>query len=742
MNIGKTWKQRDRMKRMDVNDLNQIYQDSEEIDKEQFSEMRSNVLLVAGEHYTKNVNKHFARLRETNRLTEHQKLRLTKNHIYRIVKTYVNGILDKVPGVQVVPKNETEMQDRKAAELNDAVWTDIKERHNMKEKIRKWANEFVEIGECAVKVFWDPNKGDFIGYDQAVDEKTGEPLYLDETGSETIQPGAFDEFGQMVMQFEPAPDEESPVFSGQLCYETIHAFNLLRSPASETMEDSPYLINRKMVDKRDLMKMYSDDPEKQKMLKESSTKGDFLVFDSNKAGYDRTKNQILIKEIYYKPCLRYPNGYFYIWNENGILEEGELPYGIFPIKWCGFDEYATTPRARSVVKVARPYQAEINRAASQMATHQITLGDDKVIYQSGSKLSPGALLPGVRGIAYQGTQPTILPGRTGDQYLAYINTQIDEMYQAVFLDKVAQKEEHNLDPYSLLFRTMSQQSVYKQYVQKFEKFVVDIAELSLQLARHYLPEDAIIGAVGKNEVINISEFRNTKPFEYQVNVEPMSDSIDTMLGKQMTFTHMLQYVGKNLTKEDIGKIMKNMPFVNNEEMFGDMTINYENVTNDMLALERGEPVQVGPLDDNEYYIQKLDHRMKQADFKLLAPQIQQQYQMFKQQHLQEMARKAEEIKRAQSEYIPTGGAMITCQMRVKDPDGEGTKQVRIPYQAMDWLIKQLESQGMGLEKLENMSEGSQAELSQMVQDSLRLQEGQNQPMNAPMPDPAYGQQLQ
>lgn len=704
------------MKRKDVNDLNEIYTNSESVDKEIFSEMRSNVLLVAGEHYTKNVNKHFARLRETNRLTEHQKLRLTKNHIYRIVKTYTNGILDKVPGVQVVPKNEMEMQDRKSAELNDAVWTDIKERHNVRSKLRRYAEEFVGVGEIAVKIIWDPNKGDLVGYEQLKSDK-GAPLYKDMMGEATEEPGLFDEFGQMVQEFEALPDEDRPVFSGDFAFETIHGFNLLRDAAAESMSDSPYYINRKMVVKKELEKVYQDDPKKMKSL-EVSSKGDFLVFDANKAGYERTKTQVLVKEIYYKPCLLYPNGYFYIWTEGGILEEGELPFGIFPIVWCGFDEYATTPRARSIVKVARPYQAEINRAASQMATHQITLGDDKVIYQAGTKLAPGALLPGVRGISVSGKEPTILPGRTGEQYLGYINNQIDEMYKAVMLDRAAQSEEHNLDPYSLLFRSMSQQAVYKPYVEKFERFVVDIAELVLTLAKSYLPDNALIAAVGKNEAINIAEFKSTEKLEYQINVEPMSDSIDTMLGKQLTFTHLLQYVGKNLNKEDIGRMMKNMPFVNNEEMFGDMTLNYQNVQNDMLALERGEMVQASPGDDNEYYIKKLDNRMKQSDFRLLAPMIQQNYMMFKQQHMEEAARKAAEIRAAQNEYIPTGGALMTVQMHMPDPDGEGTKQVRLPYQALQWLIQQLESQGMSLDDLENMDKGTQAELSRMLMQQM------------------------
>jgi hypothetical protein len=88
----------------------------------------------------------------------------------------------------------------------------------------------------------------------------------------------------------------------------------------------------------------------------------------------------MIKEYYFKPSSVYgPNGYFYITTEHGILFEGEIPFGVYPISYRGFKKIQTSARARSVVKVLRPYQYEINRAASKMVEHQLVHGDDKVI---------------------------------------------------------------------------------------------------------------------------------------------------------------------------------------------------------------------------------------------------------------------------------------------------------------------------------------------------------------------------
>lgn len=686
------------MKRLEIEKLNQLYRDAENIDKEIFAEYRSNLLLVAGEHYTKNSNKYFARLRETNRLSETQKLRLTKNHVHKIVRHYENAILSKAPGITVLPANPMEMQDKKEAELNKSVWEYGKKHYRLQEKIRRWAGDFTGVGEVATKIFWDPTAGEFLGYRPK--------MMMTPDGTEVEE---MNEDGSMV------PDDSMPVFSGDFVFESIPAFNLIRDPSCKEMDDARWLGLRKMVPADDLKKMYAEEPEKLKYITGSRDKT-YIVFDSNQANYQKAEKEVLVKEIYFKPCMEYPEGYFYIFTDEGILEEGPLPFGIFPICWSAFDLYSTSPRGRSIVKVARPYQAEINRASSQLASHQITVGDDKILYQSGTRLARGALLPGVRGISYQGATPTILPGRDGSQFFGYIQNQISEMYQACMLEEINSQEQHNLDPYTLLFRSMSQQTKFRKYTERFERFLIDVAEKYLEMAKFYLPDDRVIAAVGKNEIVNLAEFRETTPLKFEISVEGKTDSADTVLGKQLTFNHLLQYVGKDLDKEDIGRLIKNMPFVNNEDSFSHLTVDHDNVENDMLALERGEQPFVSKNANNELYVKMFEHRMKQPDFRYLDPMIQQMYSQFLTMHQQEIARKQEEIMRAKNEFIPIGGAMIATDMYIenKEDPSKAPKRARIPYQALDWLVKQLDVQGANQVQLEQMSQSNLAEIANQI----------------------------
>ncbi len=94
---------------MDISELNSLYVQGETVDNELAAEQRSNLLLVAGHHYSKRRTSRFwNQLRESENITRTQKIRLTKNHIQKITKTIINGILSYGPDVSIGPHNNSE----------------------------------------------------------------------------------------------------------------------------------------------------------------------------------------------------------------------------------------------------------------------------------------------------------------------------------------------------------------------------------------------------------------------------------------------------------------------------------------------------------------------------------------------------------------------------------------------------------------------------------------------------------
>lgn len=684
-----------------------MYKEGEQCDSEVFSEQRSNLLLVSGNHYNKKNSAYWNRIRESKSLTSEQKLRLTKNHIYRISKIRKNLILTHAPGVKILPAQERDSQSQKSAELNQAVWEFAKVQQRMQIKTQQFASDYFDIGEVVAKVWWNPNGGALKGFNQATDEQ-GQPQ-IDEQG-------------------QPAPDKESPVFEGSLEIEREFAFNLLRDANVKTMHDSPHLTIRKMVNVDKLKEMLPEDDEKQKFITEGKDET-YIIFDANKQNYQREKGITTLKETYFRPCTQYPMGYYYIWLDAGILFEGELPFGIFPLVYEGHDETPTTARHRSPIKQLRPYQIEINRAASMQAETQLTLGSDKIILQAGAKLTPGEVLPGVRAYHSTGRDPTILEGRTGEQYSGYISANITEIYQAAMIPE-EMEEKQSTDPWSELFKSMKQKKKFVMDAEKFEGFLSRLTMVYLDLARHYFPDDMLIPAIGKSEIINISEFRNTDKLNYRVKAEPMSDDINSVMGKTLMLNHILQYASSSMDKDDIGKMIRLMPFANQEKSFDDFTLDYDRSENVILALDRGEAPQPIQYDKDEYMIKKLSARMAKPDFPTLHQQIQMNYTNMIAIYEQQAAQKAQKIQAMEADFIPTDGPMIKVAWYIKDPTNpERSVQATLPANSINWLVERLKDQSGLTDAQAGLNSGSQAQIA----DKYAQQQPQTQPYQPGMP---------
>lgn len=692
------------MAKMKVSELNALYQEGQAVDAELFAEMRTNALLVSGLHYTKRGTRFWNRIRNYQKLTGDFKLRLTKNHIQKITKTIANNILTNAPGVMVSPKNPNELADKKAAELSNAVWEDLKIRQNFKDKNHQWVQDFVDLGECICKVSWNNSKGDFLGYEQAVDPDTGDLVYdVNEAG-------------------DPVPvASKKPVFSGDLELERIYGFNLLRAPEAKSFDECEWFCYRKMVSVKELKKMFAGDDEesqrKQGYIQESQD-DTYIVFDAVEGQYASSKGQVMVREWFFRPSPKYPKGYFYITTQAGILHEGELPDGEFPLVVCSWDNIPTTPRGRSIVKQLRPYQVEINRCASKIAETQVTLGDDKLLIQSGSKLTQGGTLPGIRAVGYTGVTPTVMAGRSGDQYVQTMEMNIREMYEIANVSDPFSNPDQKApkgDAYTMLFAAMRDKKRYSLYAEKYERFIQQVCKKALKLLRFYYDESRIVPVVGRAEMVNISEFKNSRDMHYQIKLEPQTEDMETKMGRTLQFNQILQYAGQNLDQEGLGKLIRHMPYANVEGAFDDLTMDYDNATNDILSLDRGVYRPAKKLDNHEYVVKRLNHRMKQADYEHLPQMIKMLYEKKLAEHEQKLQEQVQAAQQAGAGFIPSGGAGVRMDYYVADGKG-GSKRATVPQEAITWLLEKLAAQGSTQEMLERIPEQSQANLGNaMVQ---------------------------
>lgn len=706
--------------RVSLNDLNKQYEEGVSIDRRLFAEQRSNVLLYSGEHYSRSDSRIWGPIRESAKLDNSTKIRIVKNHVQKICNNKIDGILTYAPGVAIGPRNEKELQDQKSAELHHSVWSFLKDKNKLDEEIEHWAHDFVIQGEIFLKVFWNPFKGRIIAYNQAT-TKSGTPLWDEEPAEDGSTEGI--------------PKQGKPIYSGALDYTRMYSFNMIRDSRARSINDSPWLCYQQLMPIEEAKRFCGGDPEKEKYVSgNEADSNDYIAFDIGDRRYVETKEQALILEWFYKPSPDFPNGYYVMSTKSGVIHEMELPGGIYPVIYAGYSEMSNTPRHYSPIKVMRPYQAEINRCASKIVEHQITLGDDKVISPLGGRMTQGATLPGIRHFQANG-EPTVIPGRTGMQYMDWLNDSISELYQVSDEPEADDEKPVNLDAYTLLYRSMQQKKRHSKNASKFERFLKNVCETSLETYRFYAQEDDLIPVIGRTERVNITEFKNADPLFYQIKLSEQTEDAESKLGQTLQINQLMQYAGKNLTKQDLGRMMRNAPFTNKERMFEDWTLDYDNATNDVLALDRGQYPPARRYDDHEYQVKMLEARVSKSDYQFLHPHVQAQYDKKIDEHNQIIAYNAQQLQIAQSGFIPADGPLAPVDVYVQDPSSpEKTQRARVPIGALEWLIAKLQQQGINQQQLMQISKGGQVQLSGLISPPPG---GAQRPMNnsAPSSEP-------
>lgn len=694
------------MPNLTVTELERKYRDSVEAHQTIFDEMKTNILLVSGSHYSKLNSKYFEKVRGNKVLNEQSKLRLTENYINKAHKIYVNNTLSFTPGTTVLPKDTKSIHDTKQAELNRSTWDDYKYEINFGKQVRHSVENLFSIGECWAKLLYDPYAGDIKGY---------EPL--------------LDEFGQQVTgaDGQPQGDPNKPIFTGGWVADIFPGYDAFIAKGALSIDASPFVGIKKMVLTEELEKMVEDDPnftEDEKSSKlaaiASAAKENYSVFNAFDGSVGFPDDQTLTKEYFYRPSSLYPKGYFYITVSTAILWEGELQTDgddkpVFPIIYALCDEFEGCARGFSPIKQGRPMQAEINRAGSKIAETQITLGDDKIYTSGTTGVTEGEKLNGIRQIKVSNAmQYQVIQGRSGEQYMPYVDKKIAAFWNIMGLSEEQQEIPEGTDLQTRLYFSMKNKKKFRYYSDKIERFLVEWTQIVLRLARAYYPDDKIVRSVGSSEAINIEEFKNTSRLCYDVKVVPSSEDAEDLMGRYLTLTQVLQYAGKNLDERTTGVLIQNMPFIDGKALAGHMTVGLEETKNINLALDRGEMPMISKYDNNETIVKELVRRMRQPDFDYIKsknPQVEENYMRQYEERNQLINQQMEELKNANMGIIPTGGPQIRVDAWLPDPENPGkTKRASVDQVAFDWFLKRLGEQGAKLEVAETTGTQEQIDM--------------------------------
>jgi hypothetical protein len=739
----------------DIAKLNDLYRHSESCDADVMSEMRSNILIVSGQHYKK-IQRGLSRSLDKMQVDKSKRLRLVKNHTAKAVSDVKDILASMAPGVLPYPAHEDDRDSQKAAELAKPVWADGELKNDFEDMKESLRNSFVVTGEAAAKIFFDPIKGGVKAYNQKTTDD-GKPVHLDPTGKEVVVPDSIhpDNHPAFVQHFglTPAPDKTQPVFRGQLTIEKIEPYNLLRPKNAKSMRSAKFLIHRKMVDLDDARALINSastlsQEDKNDRLKWIEGSGDttYKIFDGTSGSFQDSKGQVMFREFYFRQSPEFPHGHYFITVQNGILFEGDLPFGefgedAFPIKWNGYDLYEGSCRGFSPIKRIRPCQIEINRAASSWSETQITVGHDKIVLTKNAKFSRGVDQPGLRVFHTTDGEPTVIPGRDGGQFVPMLEHNVAELYRLINLPENANPVAQANDPRAELFKKQSQKARFTEPANRLARLFRDICNSYLFFAQKYMSEDDLREVVGKTKSVDIAEFKNVDRMCLKVKLMEVTDDLDSMMGKTLEIESIIQYMGKNLDPETQKILISQFPVLNKTSALRHLTMDTNNIDSDILALDRGEYRPANMYDDHALFIKHLTNRMKQRDFDYLADPIKANYAKRKDEHekfIQDAVQKEQE---AAAGWIPSGGALAKADLYINPDPNNPSKVLKatFPTEALEWLKSRLDAQGSTQALLGTIaSQGAQGEIAGKVGPGMGVGAHPDQNVGQP-PPPAMPQ---
>jgi len=673
-----------------IEKLNRLYEAAENKDDAVTKEMKSNVLLYIGKHYSKIKRDERDSHTKTN---EKMKIRLTINHIHRVCNMYINSLISNSMSATIIPQIATELQDKKDAQMSLAVYKDVEYRFKLQDKFEQLAQDFVVHGEPVMKVSYDDSRGEVVGYEKKIVKQK-------------------DEYGETIEIEED--DTTKPIMSGDFVFEPINSYNMYVDTGATTPDEAKYVIIKKLVDKDELMKLleqrYDGDELDEKKALISPKEGDpeevNIMIDFATGSTVKETNKIFVREYYFKPSIEMPKGKIIIATEKGTLFENELQEDIngkpiFPIIWTRCDTISGTVRGFSKIKQLRPIQIEINRTASKIAETQIMLGDDKVITSYGSSLEEGAKLNGIREFKMRGGNiPIILPGRAGNQFYEYLTMKINDIYA---ISNVTQDDKPiaQSDIMTNLYSNIRQKKAFSLYQRRFEKFITEIIITIIKMAKAEYTEDKIVLATGAREALNIPEFKSSGDMGYRIHIEPTGADSETVMGKYLQTRDLLQYTGGQLGPDMIGKIAKEgMNFLKGD-VFKDLIDENDIIEQIILQLDRGEKSLISPFDNNKKIVDSIVKRMKRPDFQYLVkknPEIAKVYREDYEERKKIIAQQTKELEDMKNEMLPTGGPMVKVDISMPDKNGK-LRKVAIPMNTLEYILDKISKKGVLMEQM-------------------------------------------
>lgn len=481
-------------------------------------------------------------------------------------------------------------------------------------------------GDGFWKLYWDST----IGTKETFLVMNGQPLMNPEDGT-PLRASEADKVPPELLADVTTKD----LAPGDVCVEVISPFELFPDPLATSMEDLEWMIEEKVRSVNYLKQRYPTDSEGGQFtptedadvrggVAESQLLG--VVLDGNS-----TYKGVKLYEYWCKPNVEHPRGKRCVWANDTLLVEEE-PFD--PMPYVRFSSVQVPGRfwSQGITTFLRDPQEQLNKLRTQIVENAKRLGNPALMASRQAKVEYEGI-PGER-ISFDSTVPDAVP-----QYLQpptipdYVENEIDRILQSINeisgIHEVSKAQVPTGVTAASAINLLQEQDDTRlgPQVQSMERALEKAGTKILKLRAQFNTDQRTIRLVGEDGDWDIFAFKGAMlGSEPQTQVQAGSAMPRSKAAKQAAMFQLLELAfqyGIPIDQRNLRKFFKDFEVGSLDRLFENISNDEGQTVREHRMLYNGEPVQITPVDDDQFHIKAHEDEAKTSRFAGKPPEIKQ-----------------------------------------------------------------------------------------------------------------------
>jgi hypothetical protein len=562
---------------------------------------------------------------------------VTENRIAGVIRTELAKMTKNRPVFTVTPNTGSE-DDAVASELAERVmrfmWKHLK-MHEQSLKALEWSRIV-----CAgfLKCYWDSSVGDPIDVVLGPDGQILEGLQ-----GKVVRAGSPEHLAAMAVN--PAVKTKR-VAQGDIRVEVRSPFQMFIDPLCDSFPDAEWVIEESIKSEDYIYQRYKTDlkpdaPANPGLI-ESRLMG--MMTGQSTSGYMGVR----LREAWYKPCRKYPNGAKIVWAQGKVLEMDEKPFDPQPYVMLTGIPVPGRLWPMGVVSLLRSPQTELNKVASQMAENRNRVGNPTILVSKQGPIdvdkviesfsAPGGLYF-YDDIGTPNAKPSYLEAPPLPEYVP----EERERLQKTIEDISGQHEVTNANvppgvtaASAITLLQEADDTRLGLAIQDYEEQLGRFGQKILNLVANFYTDSRTLTLAGEDAAFDIFDFKGAMlRGNTHVEVQAGSAFPQSKAAKQAQLTdwlRMMAQMGVQMTPRQISQYLRDSGMGATERLVEDYNSTEIQANRENVLLAQGQPVDINPQDDDEGHIANHEDFERQPRFFNFPPNIQALHQAHTQKH--------------------------------------------------------------------------------------------------------------